>query len=65
MRVHATAPLREVEIVADGHVVKRWTPGVPDAEFTHDDTGRPTYYYARLVQEDGHYAWSSPVFDAD
>ena len=64
LRVHATSPIASIEIVADGEVVSQWSDLPADAVKSFDDAQyRPSYYYLRLRQEDGHYAWSSPVFN--
>ncbi|MAE66535.1 MAG: hypothetical protein CMJ18_19880, partial [Phycisphaeraceae bacterium] len=63
LSVHATSPIDRIEIVADARVVAEWSDLPADVVESFDDTERsPHYYYLRLRQEDGHYAWSSPVF---
>ena len=63
LRVHATSPIEKLEIVADAQVVAAWSDLPEDVVTSYDDTeNRPDYYYLRLRQQDGHYAWSSPVF---
>jgi hypothetical protein len=65
---HGEAPVILVEIVKNGRVVARWDPHRPrlDAEFEWDDRDgaeRETdYYYARVRQHDGEWAWASPVW---
>lgn len=75
--VAGTGPLKSIEIIRNGklhHTVDG--EGKSQVEFTHDDmdalekvalkdaeSGLPfTYYYIRVNQEDGHMAWSSPIW---
>jgi hypothetical protein len=57
------ARLSVVRNNAEWHVVQR--PG-RDCAYALDDLPRPVdgadWYYVRAVQEDGHMAWSSPVW---
>lgn len=68
VEAHGEAPVILVEIVKNGRVVARWDPHRPrlDAEFEWDDRDgaeRETdYYYARVRQHDGEWAWASPVW---
>lgn len=59
-----TAPLARLEIVKNGSA--RWTIPcngmVATVEQTDSTQGGGDYYYARVLQEDGHQAWSSPVW---
>lgn len=71
-----TAPIERVEIIRNGAVFHTITPKGMNCEFEHDDfeklelsvlfspDERPpfTYYYMRVIQEDGHMAWSSPIW---
>jgi hypothetical protein len=72
----ATAPIKEVAIIRNGKVHHLMEPGKPNFDFEYDDSQhlsevvlpspdeRPpfVYYYLRVVQEDGHIAWSSPIW---
>lgn len=75
--VAGTAPLVKVEIIRNGKVIETFEPEVGYAfEFAFDDMQplekavisskdkRPpfVYYYIRVTQEDGHMAWSSPIW---
>ncbi|MFI0435603.1 MAG: DUF3604 domain-containing protein [Parachlamydiaceae bacterium] len=74
--VAGTAKLKKVEIVRNGKVIKTFEPDHYSVEFTYDDMillekvafpskdKRPpfVYYYLRATQEDGHMAWSSPIW---
>jgi hypothetical protein len=67
VRVNGTAPLERVEVVSQGVVVHRFAVEGPDlrAEWVDERRTRPRhdfYYYLRVRQEDGHCAWSSPIW---
>jgi hypothetical protein len=70
-----TADLASVELIRNGEVLKQLPFKGHECEFTFDDSellgsiclepdGVPpfTYYYLRVVQSDGHIAWSSPIW---
>jgi hypothetical protein len=74
--VAGTTKLRTVEIIRNGKVLQTFESDNYFLEFTYDDmtplekTVIPTkdkkppfvYYYLRVLQEDGHMAWSSPIW---
>jgi hypothetical protein len=63
--VVATAPLRAVELVADGHVVEHLAgEGRRELAFETEIGSTPPggVLYVRVLQEDGGAAWSSPFF---
>jgi hypothetical protein len=74
--VAGTDNLAKVEIIRNGKVIKTWEPDHYSLEFVYDDMTpmdkaviRPSnkqppfiYYYIRVTQEDGHMAWSSPIW---
>jgi hypothetical protein len=74
--VAGTANLKTVEIIRNGKVIKTFEPNDYSLSFTYDDLSplekvvitpkdkkAPfVYYYIRVVQEDGHTAWSSPIW---
>lgn len=74
--VAGTTKLKSVEIIRNGKVLKAFKPDGYSLDFTFDDmtplekVTTPTkdkkppfvYYYIRVVQEDGHMAWSSPIW---
>lgn len=74
--VAGTTDLDVVEIVRNGKVIKSFSPTGYSFDFTFDDMvplekvainakdGKPpfAYYYLRVVQKDGHMAWSSPIW---
>lgn len=74
--VAGTAKLKSVEIIRNGEVVKSWAPDGHVLDFEYDDMSplekvaidakdkKPpfVFYYLRVIQEDGHMAWSSPIW---
>lgn len=74
--VAGTSKLRTVEIIRNGKVIKTFEPDSYFLEFAYDDMNplekvvittkdkKPPfiYYYLRVTQEDGHMAWSSPIW---
>jgi len=69
LRAHGMAPLQRVELIrmVDGEfsTVFRQFPKQYDFHAEYRDspeTGKETAYYARITQEDGEQAWSSPVY---
>ncbi len=69
-------PIAKIEIIRNGKVIKTFNPNTKDADFEFDDLEplvkitlpgkdkKPpfVYYYLRVTQEDGHMAWSSPIW---
>jgi hypothetical protein len=67
VRVHGTAPLDRVEIVSQGTVIAQLSVDGPDlvTEWVDERPTRPVhdfYYYLRIRQQDGHCAWTSPIW---
>ncbi|MBS0621816.1 MAG: DUF3604 domain-containing protein [Verrucomicrobia bacterium] len=76
--VAGTAPLKSIELIRCGEVLTTFEvePGQTELEFTYDDLtpleesalkredgeGVFLYYYLRVIQEDEHMAWSSPIW---
>lgn len=74
--VAGTTKLKKVEIIRNGKVIKTFEPDDYFFNFTYDDLTsldkvcidakdkKPpfVYYYLRVTQEDGHMAWSSPIW---
>ncbi len=75
--VAGTAPIKEIAFIRNGKPFHTIHPKVAHYEFAIDDTEllskilmpssneeKPlfVYYYMRVVQEDGHMAWSSPIW---
>lgn len=69
--VAGTAPIERIDLIHNGSTLRSWTgKGRWDlaVDFEHDEAleGLPAspesnYYYARVTQEDGAVAWSSPI----
>lgn len=71
-----TDNIKAIEIIRNGKVIKTFNPDGYSLEFTYDDMvpiektvidakdKKPpfVYYYIRVTQEDGHMAWSSPIW---
>jgi hypothetical protein len=66
--VHGTDTVELLEVVRNNNVWKRIEPGTPDAtvEYTDHPGVRSSgeFYYVRLRQRDGEWAWSSPIWVA-
>jgi S-adenosylmethionine hydrolase len=74
--VAGTKALKSIEIIRNGKVIETLTTKDYFLEFTYDDmtpledvvlpaaNGKLpfVYYYIRVTQEDGHMAWSSPIW---
>ncbi len=74
--VAGTAPIKEIEFIRNGKTFHTIQPKSAHYEFAIDDmellsklvlpssNERPpfVYYYVRAIQEDGHIAWSSPIW---
>ena len=64
--IHASAPLRALELVRSGAVVEDLTPKGPELDLDHTFTlkglSQGEYVYLRIQQMDGGLAWSSPWF---
>jgi hypothetical protein len=64
-----TGPLDRLEILRDGEVVhtEKPTKETSEARFHWEDPTpkngeKPSYYYVRVLQKNGHAAWSSPIW---
>lgn len=74
--VAGTCKLQTIEILRNGKVIHTIAPDAYWADYHYDDleplksvtlpggTDKPpfVYYYVRVTQEDGHIAWSSPIW---
>lgn len=74
--VAGTTKLEKVEIIRNGEVIKKFEPTGYTLDFVYDDMtpflkvtidakdkNPPfAYYYLRATQEDGHMAWTSPIW---
>ena len=64
-RVQCPRPIKTIEICRNNEFVYSTTPVGPEAtiEFLDQEPiQEPSYYYLRVIQEDGEIAWSSPVW---
>ncbi|MBS0655418.1 MAG: DUF3604 domain-containing protein, partial [Verrucomicrobia bacterium] len=74
--VAGTCTLTKVELIRNGKTIMSYTPKTHFIDFAYDDMSplsdaviRPAdksapfvFYYLRVTQEDGHMAWSSPIW---
>ena len=74
--VAGTAPLKKVELVRNGAVIKTFSSKSNELDFEYDDmddlskvslkaSGAKAsfvFYYIRVTQADGHMAWASPIW---
>jgi hypothetical protein len=74
--VAGTSAIKEIEFIRNGEVFHTLNPNKETVDFAFDDAlalekvilaspdERPpfAYYYMRVTQEDGHVAWSSPIW---
>ncbi|MBJ7449796.1 MAG: DUF3604 domain-containing protein [Parachlamydiales bacterium] len=74
--VAGTAPIRTIEIIRNGQVIKTFSKMDASCDFAYDESDemkkyvfdggkeKPPflYYYVRVTQEDNHIAWSSPIW---
>lgn len=70
VRVIGTGPINHVHVYGDGAVVASIDGGhAPTLEAVHPVTvpsdGAEHYYYVYVEQDDGHRAWSSPIWITD
>ena len=66
IQVDGTGALQKVELLCDGQVKHTWEPAgsVFQTEFEVPEAapGPPAFYLVRVRQQDGHIAWSSPIW---
>ncbi len=65
IRVIGTAPVARLEVVSNGKFVFSQEPGAREVDVQFADGSAPaaeSYYYVRVRQQDGHLAWSSPIW---
>lgn len=74
--IAGTSLIKEIEVIRNGKLIHTLYPNKIDLDFTYDDSDMITnislpgegeappfvYYYIRVLQEDGHMAWSSPIW---
>lgn len=62
---HGTDILEKVEVIRDGRIIHSVSPDSEDCEMEFEDEMAvlgSVFYYLRVLQRDGHMAWSSPVW---
>ena len=64
VRAYGSAPVQRVDLIRGDRCVNTWRPDSPDVHLSFTDTSplADTWYYVRLRQSDGEYAWSTPVW---
>ncbi len=65
VKVIGTRAVKDIQVIKNNRFVYQQKPGVREAEFAFTDTDTQageSYYYVRVVQEDGQVAWSSPLW---
>ncbi len=65
VKVIGTRAVKDIQVIRNNQFVYHQKPGAREAEFTFTDTeAKPgeSYYYVRVVQDDGQMAWSSPLW---
>jgi hypothetical protein len=65
LKTIGTGPIKQVDLIKDRRFVYTARPGSKEAsfEYTDGDSGPgESWYYVRVLQEDGQLAWSSPVW---
>lgn len=62
---HGCAPIRRVQIIRDGNVVREVGPEALDVHVRWADTSAGCgwhYYYLKVIQADGEQGWTTPVW---
>ena len=65
IEAHGTCALRSVALVKNNRDLRTWRPRSEDVHLEFEDTEPARsgdYYYVRVIQEDEHHAWSSPIW---
>ena len=65
VQVLATAPVSSIDLISNGQVAASANMGetqVGDITFSILSKDLLSYYYVRVIQSDGHMAWSSPIW---
>ena len=65
LKATGTSRIKQIQFIRNNAVLRTETPGKEQVELAFTDTlPQPglNWYYARVVQEDGELAWSSPVW---
>jgi hypothetical protein len=65
VRVIGTGPIQQIDVIKNRTFVYTARPGLKEAgfEFTDQEFGAgESWYYVRVLQQDGQLAWSSPIW---
>ncbi len=65
VQVTGTGPIKQVDVIKNGKFIYTARPGEKQARFELTDrefSAGESWYYARMLQEDGQLAWSSPIW---
>ena len=65
MRAIGTGAIKQIDLIKNQKFVYTTRPGTKEAsfEFTDQELVRgESWYYVRVLQEDGQLAWSSPIW---
>jgi len=65
VRVIGAAPIHQIDVIKNRQFVFTTRPGVREAAFEYSDkelASGETWYYIRVLQQDGQLAWSSPIW---
>ena len=63
--VQSPQPIKSIEICRNNEFIYSASPGEPEASIEFADQtppDGPSYYYLRVIQDDGEVGWSSPVW---
>ena len=59
----ATAPIKQLDVFRDGEAIHTGSDLSESVDLEIEDSvDQAAYYYFRIIQQDGNWAWSSPVF---
>jgi hypothetical protein len=64
-KVLGTGPIRQLDVIRNSRIVYTRPAGPAELEFEYREPEMPagtSYYYVRVVQENGEMAWGSPVW---
>ncbi len=65
IRAEGTAPIQEIQVIRSGQIIETLRPNLRRLELQSVDLkplSGTSYYYIRLVQQDGAIAWGSPIW---
>ena len=65
VRTVGTGPIKQIDLIKNGQFIYTTRPAEKQASFEFTDLGfdpGESWYYVRVLQEDGQLAWSSPIW---